>query len=95
MQLGNFDFDQWDGLRERRAYTRTKIDIQAKIIFSPEKGPLTCAVRDATNRGAGILADSIKLLTLSFELSFDNFRTVRDCRLIWRNGNLFGVAFRN
>jgi hypothetical protein len=32
-------------------------------------------------------------MPLDFELSFDGFRTVRKCRLIWRQDEFFGVAF--
>jgi hypothetical protein len=28
-----------------------------------------------------------------FDISFDNFRTMRHCRLIWRDGDFVGVAF--
>jgi len=31
------------------------------------------------------------LLPLTFELSFDSLR--RKCRMVWRNGNFFGVTF--
>jgi hypothetical protein len=35
------------------------------------------------------------LLPLDFELSFDNFHTIRECRVIWRQGDFVGVAFQN
>jgi hypothetical protein len=28
-------------------------------------------------------------------LSFDNFHTIRECRVIWRQGDFVGVAFQN
>jgi hypothetical protein len=28
-----------------------------------------------------------------FDISFDNFRTMRRCRLIWREGDFVGAAF--
>jgi hypothetical protein len=52
-------------------------------------------VRDVTNFGAGLRTQDIPILPLTFELSFDNFRTVRRCRLIWRDGDFLGVAFQN
>jgi hypothetical protein len=36
-----------------------------------------------------------KVVPLDFALSFDNFRTVRMCRLIWRQGDFLGVAFES
>jgi hypothetical protein len=35
------------------------------------------------------------LLPLDFELSFDKFHTIRECRVIWRQGDFVGVAFQN
>ncbi len=55
----------------------------------------SCGVTDITNAGAGIRTQGLAVLPLNFELSFDNFRTIRKCRLIWRDGNFLGVAFEN
>jgi hypothetical protein len=35
------------------------------------------------------------LIPLTFVMTFDNFRTIRECRLIWRAGDFLGVAFQN
>lgn len=48
---------------------------------------------DITSGGAGIYTEGLAVLPLAFELSFDSLR--RKCRLVWRNGNFFGVAFEN
>ena len=52
-------------------------------------------VRDVTNAGAQIRLNGLNVLPPNFELSFDNFRTVRKCRLIWRRGDFIGIAFEN
>ena len=54
-----------------------------------------CCVRDATNDGAGIRLNDLNILPFNFAISFDNFRTMRRCRLIWRNGDFVGVAFES
>jgi hypothetical protein len=82
-----------DNLFERRAIGRTKISIQAKILFNKQQRPVIGHVHDATNNGARIQVDGLRLLPLTFELSFDNFKTARDCRLIRQNANLLGIAF--
>jgi hypothetical protein len=87
------DVNEWDGLFERRAIGRTKISIQAKILFNRQQKPVICYVHDATNNGARIQANSLRLLPLTFELSFDNFKTARGCRMIWRDANHLGIAF--
>jgi hypothetical protein len=43
--------------------------------------------------GAQIRLSGLNVLPPNFELSFDNFRTVRKCRLIWRRHDLIGIAF--
>lgn len=80
-------------LIERRWIVRTKISKGALLFFSAQRGVFECNVRDITNAGAGIRTDGLNLLPTNFELSFDNFHTTRECRLIWRQGNFVGIAF--
>jgi hypothetical protein len=42
---------------------------------------------------AGIRLYGINVIPVEFDLSFDNFRTIRRSHLIWRSGDFFGVAF--
>ena len=80
---------------ERRYVARTTIAKDARLFFDPQRGVLTCRVQNVTNSGAGIELDTLNALPLNFELSFDNFHTVRECRVIWRQGDFVGVAFQN
>ena len=80
---------------ERRSVARTTIAKDALLFFDEQRGVLTCRVQDVTNSGAGIELHSLDLSPLNFELSFDNFHTVRECRVIWRQGDFIGVAFQN
>lgn len=80
---------------DRRAVTRTTISKDALLFFDAKRGVLACRVQDITNSGAGIELHSLNLLPLNFELTFDKFHTVRECRVIWRHGDFVGVAFQN
>jgi PilZ domain len=80
---------------ERRSITRTTISKDALLFFDAQRGVFTCRVQDVTNSGAGIELHTLNLLPLDFELSFDNFHTIRECRVIWRQGDFVGVAFQN
>ncbi len=80
---------------ERRSITRTTISKDALLFFDAQRGVLTCRVQDVTNVGAGIELHSPNMLPLNFELSFDNFHNVRECRVIWRQGDFVGIAFQN
>jgi hypothetical protein len=89
------DLDRWESAFERRSVGRTKILKGALLFFSGNTGVHACTVCDVTNLGAGIRGQGLKVLPLDFALSFDNFRTVRMCQLIWRQGDFLGVAFEN
>jgi len=80
---------------ERRSIARTTISKDARLFFDAQRGVFTCRVQDVTNSGAGIELHALNLLPLDLELSFDNFHTVRECRVIWRQGDFVGVAFQN
>lgn len=77
---------------ERRSLGRTLINRQALVFFVGQTGLHGCCVRDVTNQGAGIRLNGLNVLPLDFDLSFDNFRTIRRCHLIWREGDFVGVA---
>jgi PilZ domain len=80
---------------ERRSFVRTTISKNALLFFDGHRGVLTCRVHDITNHGAGIELNGLNLLPLNFELTFDNFHTVRECHVVWRQGDFVGVAFQN
>jgi hypothetical protein len=82
-------------MNDRRSIGRTKIAKSALLFFSGQTGVRSCCVTDITNVGAGIRVRGLAILPPSFELSFDNFRTVRTCRLRWRDGEFVGVAFES
>jgi hypothetical protein len=42
---------------------------------------------------AVVFTSNLSVLPPSFELSLDNFRSVRKCRLIWRRDDFTGIAF--
>jgi hypothetical protein len=89
------DLDRWESAFERRSVRRTRIMKGALLFVSKKSGVQSCTVRDVTNLGAGIRVQDLQIMPLGFELSFDGFRTVRKCRLIWRQDEFFGVAFES
>jgi hypothetical protein len=80
---------------ERRAIGRTLINRNAFIFLSSHADVYSCSVRDVTNRGAGIRLDGLKIVSLDFDLSFDNFHTIRECQMIWRERDFAGVQLIN
>ena len=87
--------DRWESAFERRSIGRTKIVKDALLFFGQQSGVRSCAVTDVTNAGAGVRMQDLPALPLKFELSFDKFRTARNCRLVWRQRDFAGVAFES
>jgi hypothetical protein len=65
----------------------------ALMLFGGRCGVSYCGMRDYTDAGAGIRLRHVKVLRTKFELTFDNFSTVKKCQPIWRQGDFAGVAF--
>jgi hypothetical protein len=80
---------------ERRANGRTLINRGALLFFKGKAGIFNCHVRDATNHGARVRLNGLNIMPLNFDLSFDNFRTIRKSRLVWRDGDFAGIAFED
>ena len=84
-----------DDLFERRSQGRTVINRSALMFFLGHAGVHSCLVRDITNAGAGIRLNGLNILPSDFGTSFDNFRTMRRCRLVWRRDDFVGAAFES
>jgi hypothetical protein len=89
------DPSQWEKGLDRRLIARTRIAKGALILVKGQIGVRSCGTTNITNRGAGIRTQDLPHLPLNFELTFDNFHTVRKCKLIWREGDFIGVAFES
>jgi hypothetical protein len=80
---------------DRRAVGRTTIERGALLFFKGQPGARGCHICDLTDRGARIRTHDLALLPTDFDLTTDNFRTTRRCRLVWRDGDFLGVVFEN
>jgi hypothetical protein len=80
---------------DRRSIGRTRIEKGALLFFNCRPGVSGCNVIDVTSRGAKIRTHDLPVLPTSFDLTFDNFCTIRSCRLIWRNGDFLGAEFED
>jgi hypothetical protein len=78
----------------RRAVGRTTINRDVLMYSLGQVGVHTCCVRDVTNHGAGLGLNGLNILPSEFDISFDTFRTMRRCRLIWRDGDFVGASFQ-
>jgi hypothetical protein len=80
---------------EKRRLQRTKIRHSGKVFVGGETLHV-CTVHNVTGLGVCIeFAFHADELPDTVDFSFDNFRTVHSCEVVWRQSNLAGVAFRN
>ena len=79
--------------QERRRVQRTRVLKGAKIIFSRHALTVDCLVRNLTNLGACLRLSDTVGIPAHFELTFDDGRSARACRVIWRHTDSVGVIF--
>lgn len=81
-------------MRERRAVARTRVDATGGILPPGQFKLFNCDVMDLTDQGARLdIGRQADELGNEFDFSFDNFRTIRKCRMVWREASFVGVAF--
>jgi hypothetical protein len=81
-------------MQERRQHYRHLVNKSAQIVFAGQAPLIDCIVCDLTNAGAGLLFATKMRIPDFFELSFDNFRSARFCRVAWKSAERLGVCFR-
>jgi hypothetical protein len=79
-------------MQERRKVTRTRVLKRAKMLLG-NTSVIDCVARDLTNIGAGLEVPSANELSGSLDLTLDDGRSIRRCRLVWRKLNRAGVEF--
>jgi hypothetical protein len=81
--------------KDRRNVARTRILRGAKIIVPHKSSVIHCTVQNITSGGACLKVANTYGLPDSFELTFEQGRTRRACRVAWRTTDELGVAFES
>jgi len=82
----------WTGV-ERRRVTRKKLG-QTVMLFLPGEATITpCKMLNLSVLGACLTLKNASILSTNFRVSFDDFRTSFDCRLVWRQEDRAGITF--
>lgn len=63
------------------------------IVRTRNGSAMHCTVMDLSKEGACLQIASTLGISGQVELSFDNFHSRRNCRVVWRKANRLGVAF--
>ena len=80
---------------DRRSAGRSIIGRGALLFFDGQPGTRGCCIVDLSHRGVKLRTHELPVLPIIFKLTFDNFITIQNCRLIWRKGDSIGAAFEN
>ena len=81
-------------MNERRDVTRTRIRRNAEIVVA-RRGveKLQVTLKDLTSTGACLTLSITSVVPDTFDLTFDQGRSCRPCRVKWRSGDQLGVSF--
>jgi len=80
-------------MTERRNVARTRVLRNAEIILNDRGTVVHCTLLDVNRGGARLSLGSTYTISEAFELTFDNARTRRRCRVMWRTATQLGIAF--
>jgi hypothetical protein len=79
---------------DRHVVGRTRIDRDVQMYFLGQDGVHACRVRrDKSRRRTS--SERFEYPPSEFGISFDDFRTMRCCRLIWRDGDFVDAEFES
>ena len=82
----------WTGV-ERRRVTRKTLEQTVMLSLAGEVTITPCKMLNLSVLGACVRLKNTPILPTEFRLSFDDFRTSFDCRLVWRQEDRVGISF--
>ena len=80
-------------IENRRLSSRTKVVKVAKIVARGDSTVIDCVVEDLNSSGACVQVEELPGASPCFDMSFDGFRSIRACRVVWRNSGRLGLVF--
>lgn len=78
---------------ERRKTSRSDVAQKAHVFSGVSRTTLECTALNISQGGGKIGLAQLYAMPGRFLLSFDDFESARNCRLIWSKGNFVGVQF--
>ena len=80
-------------MKERRRQLRADFSSEASFFFGPSRRVFDGVALNISGAGAKLALDRFYALPRSLLLSFDQFNTAQNCRVVWSRGNFLGVEF--
>ena len=79
-------------MADRRKLFRSRVLKSAKFVLGTSS-TLNCIVRNLTDLGARVQISHTADLPEKLTITFDRGRTLRSCRIVWRNPTEAGLEF--
>jgi PilZ domain len=79
-------------VEDRRKIVRSRV-LKSATIFLGSSPVIDCIVCDVTNTGARLQISIVIGILDVFDLSLDGGRTIRPCKVVWREMTEAGVEF--
>jgi hypothetical protein len=80
-------------VEDRRQRPRTCVNRTVMIMIPDRARAIICTVRDLTAKGARLSVPTEQGFPVTFALSFDSLRSMRQCCMKWQRDQEIGVAF--
>jgi hypothetical protein len=80
-------------MEQRRASTRSRTLLEGQIIFDKRLSRVECTVRDISETGARIIFANPARVPPEFELRIPKRKLARQARVVWYDGQTYGVMF--
>lgn len=80
-------------IKDKRTVRRSKVLKNGKIVSMDYSSVASCSVRDVSTKGARILYTGRAPVPDAFQLLIQSDKSIRDARVVWREGDLIGVEF--
>ncbi|MGQ0484189.1 MAG: PilZ domain-containing protein [Hyphomicrobiales bacterium] len=79
--------------KDARSARRSRTLKSGKIVSMDYSSVASCSVRSISPKGARILYTGRAPLPEAFQLLIQSDGSIRDARVVWREGDVFGVEF--
>jgi len=79
-------------VEDRRRIVRSRV-LKGATILVGSSPVIECIVRDVTNIGARLQIAKVIDVPMVFDLTLDGGRTIRPCKVVWRELTEAGVEF--
>lgn len=80
-------------MNEKRLHPRRRVIKSGKVLFHDGFSTFDCVIRDVSDAGAKLKAETPQFIPDEIELLVDQQELIYPCAVLWRRGSELGVRF--